>query len=137
MTITRHHSTFNLFRWSAAVLCVCLASASCAKRPDPLPAGYFLFRVSSSEIFLNEPRYGGGIPGLGKTLLSIGHHQNYIFGRSGPGPGATPGYFLLDTQDGSLQAGLTEAEWLKLTTAAGIPSPPPVGDPQRQTSLRR
>lgn len=137
MTSDRFHSKPIQSLWFAAALSVCLACASCAKRPDPLPAGYFLFRASSSEIFLNEPKYGGSLPGLGKTLLSIGHHQNYIFGRSGPGPGATPGYFLLDTTDGSLQAGLTEAEWLKLTTAAGIPNPPPLGDPERQTPLRR
>ncbi len=137
MSNDRCEPTPNMSRWIAAVLGVCLASASCAKRPDPLPAGYFLFRASGSEIFLNEPKYGGSIPGLGKTLLSIGHHQNYIFGRSGPGPSATPGYFLLNTQDGSLQAGLAEAEWLALTAAAGIPTPPPVVNPERQSPLRQ
>jgi hypothetical protein len=120
-----------------AVLLVCLASSSCAKRPAPLPGGYFLFRASGSEIYLNEPKYNGSVPGLGRTLEAIGHHQNFIFGRSSAGPGAVEGFFLLDTKDGSITTGLKEADWLTLTSAAGIPNPPPLVNPELQTPMKR
>ena len=122
---------------TSALLFGALVISSCSERQEPLPGGYFLFRASSSEIFLNEPKYGGSIPELGRDLEQIGHHNEFIFGRNGGQRRTTPGYFLLNTKSGSIKAGLTESNWLGLTTAAGIPNPPKLVDPARQTPIRR
>jgi len=102
-----------------------------------LPGGYFIFYASRSEIILNEPKYGGGIIALGTDLEEIGHHKEFIFGRSGSDRGATPGYFLLNTESGEIQVGLSESVWLEQTSQAGIPSPPILIDPAKQPPVKR
>jgi hypothetical protein len=121
----------------ATGLFIALAVTACSDRGQPLPGGYFIFIASRSEMFLNEPKYGGSIPELGRDLQEVGHHQEFIFGRNGGARGATPGYFLLDTKNGSIKTGLTESNWLALTVAAGIPNPPKLVDPARQKPNRR
>ena len=127
----------NVPWFTAAVLFIALAISSCSERQEPLPGGYFIFYASGSEIFLNEPKYGGSIPELGTDLEEIGHHNEFIFGRSGAHRGATPGYFLLNTKSGSIKTGLTESNWLSLTAAAGIPNPPKLVNPARQMPIKR
>jgi hypothetical protein len=127
----------NAFWLPATVLLAALAITACSDREAPLPGGYFIFIASSSEMFLNEPKYGGSIPELGTDLEEIGNHNEFIFGRSGAGRGATPGYFLLNTKSGSLQTGLTHSNWLDLTTAAGIPNPPKLVNPARKNPRKR
>jgi hypothetical protein len=123
-----------------SALTACLGAsvlASCQKSGDPLPTGYSIFIASSSEIFLEEPKYGGSISQLGTDLEEVGNHNEFIFGRSGPDRGSPSGYFLLDTRDGSIKTGLGHAEWLAETKAAGIPSPPELVSPSRKTPQRR
>ncbi len=127
----------NLPWLTATVLLAALAITSCSDRGEPLPGGYFIFIASSSEMFLNEPKYGGSIPELGTDLEEIGNHNEFIFGRSGADRGATPGYFLLNTKSGSIKTGLTESNWLSLTTAAGIPNPPKLVNPARKMPIKR
>lgn len=122
---------------TATVLLVALAITSCSDRGEPLPGGYFIFYASNSEMFLNEPKYGGSIPELGTDLQEIGNHNEFIFGRSGGARRATPGYFLLNTKTGAIKTGLTQSDWLSLTTAAGIPNPPILVNPARKSPLKR
>lgn len=124
-------------RGAVAVLFTTLILSACSDPGEPLPGGYFISRVSSSEIFLNEPKYGGSIIQLGTDLKEIGNHNEFIFGRSGGARGTTPGFFLLDTKSGTLKVGLTETNWLALTTAAGIPNPPRLIDPSHKKPLRQ
>lgn len=129
---------FRKAAWfSGTMLLVAAAVTACSERRAPLPGGYFIFIASGSEIVLNEPKYRGSLPELGTDLQAIGHHHEFIFGRSGAARGSTPGYFLLNTQDGSITAGLTEANWLSLTSAAGIPNPPQLVNPARQPPVKR
>jgi len=124
--------------WLAAtVLLAVLAIPSCSDRGEPLPGGYFIFVASSSEMYLNEPKYGGSIPELGTDLEEIGNHNEFIFGLSGSDRGAKPGYFLLNTKSGLIKTGLTESSWLSLTAAAGIPNPPKLVNPARKSPLKR
>lgn len=133
-----HWNVFrNLAGFAATVLFVALAVTSCSDRQEPLPGGYFIAMASRSEMFLGEPRYGGNIPELGTDLEEIGHHQEFIFGRSGADRGTKPGYFLLDTKNGSIKAALKESDWLGLTAAAGIPQPPKLLHPSRQKPIKR
>ena len=111
--------------------------SSCKENRDPLPAGYSIFIVSNSEMFLEEPKYGGSIPELGTDLEEVGNHKEFIFGRSGPDRGSRSGYFLLDTRDGSIKTGLSHADWLTATKAAGIPNPPTLVSPTLKTPQRR
>ena len=120
-----------------AVLFTSLILSACSDPGDPLPGGYFISKVSSSEIQLNEPKYGGSILQLGTDLKEVGNHNEFIFGRSGGARGTTPGFFLLDTKSGALKVGLTETNWLGLTMAAGIPNPPKLVDPTRKKPLRQ
>jgi hypothetical protein len=125
-------------RWfQAGALSAVMALASCTDQSAPLPGGYFISMSSSSEVFLCEPKYGGSILELGTDLLEIGHHNEFIFGRSGAARGTTPGYFLLDSKIGSIHAGLAESDWLRLTDAACIPNPPKLVPPSRQPPVRR
>ncbi len=124
-------------RGACAVLFTSLILSACSDPGEPLPGGYFISKVSSSEIQLNEPKYGGSILQLGTDLKEIGNHNEFIFGRSGGARGTTPGFFLLDTKSGALKVGLTETNWLGLTTAAGIPNPPKLVDPTRKKPLRQ
>ncbi len=124
-------------RFQVAALSAIMPLASCSDHSAPLPGGYFISMASNSEAFLSEPTYGGSILELGTDLLEIGHHNEFIFGRSGAARGTPPGYFLLNTKDGSLHAGLTESDWLSLTDAAGIPKPPKLVPPSRQPPVRR
>lgn len=133
-----HWNVFrNLAGFAATVLFVALAVTSCSDRQEPLPGGYFIAMASRSEMFLGEPKYGGNIPELGTDLEEIGHHQEFIFGRNGADRGTKPGYFLLDTKSGSIKAALKESDWLGLTAAAGIPQPPKLLPPARQTPIKR
>ena len=126
------------FPWFVVTaLFAALAFTSCSDRREPLPGGYFIFIASSSEMFLNEPKYGGSIPELGTDLQEIGHHNEFIFGRGGAARGATPGYFLLNTKSGTIKTGLSESNWLSLTAAAGIPNPPKLVNPNRQMPIKR
>ena len=127
----------NVLCLTATVLLAALAISSCSDREEPLPGGYFIFIASSSEMFLNEPKYGGSIPELGTDLEEIGSHKEFIFGRSGGRRGAKPGYFLLDTKSGSIKTALTQSNWLSLTTAAGIPNPPKLVYPARKSPVKR
>ena len=122
---------------AATMILAALGISSCSDRGEPLPGGYFIFMASSSEMFLNEPKHGGSIPELGTDLVEIGNHNEFIFGRSGARRGATPGYFLLNTKSGSIKTGLTQSNWLSLTTAAGIPNPPKLVNPARKSPLKR
>ena len=124
-------------RTLAAIVLTSLALAACSDPGEPLPGGYFIFKASSSEVYLNEPKYNGSIPKLGTDLQEIGNHNEFIFGRSGNGRGTTPGFFLLDTKTGALQVGLTETNWLTATAAAGIPQPPKLMDPTRKKPLKQ
>ena len=119
------------------VLCLSIATVSCGDKEDPLPGGYFIFIASSSEMFLNEPKYGGSIPELGTDLEEIGNHNEFIFGRSGADRGAKPGYFLLDTKSGAIKTGLAEKDWLGELTAVGIPTPPELVDPGSKSPRRQ
>lgn len=131
----RPHQKVSWF--TAAMLFAAFAITSCSDRQGPLPGGYFIFIASDSEVFLNEPKYGGSIPELGTDLKEIGHHNEFIFGRSGANRKTTPGYFLLDTKNGSIKTGLTESNWLGLTAAAGIPNPPRLVNPVQQMPIKR
>ena len=124
-------------RTVVAIVFTSLALVACSDPGDPLPGGYFIFRASSSEVYLNEPKYNGSIPKLGTDLQEIGNHNEYIFGRSGSARGTTPGFFMLDTKTGALQVGLTETNWLSATAAAGIPQPPKLVDPTRKKPLKQ
>lgn len=128
-----HHPSW----FAAAPLFLALATASCSDPGEPLPGGYFIFIVNSSEMILNEPKYRGSIPELGTDLEEIGHHNEFIFGRSGSARRTTPGYFLLNTRTGVIKTGLSESDWLRLTAEAGIPNPPVLVDPARQRPNRR
>jgi hypothetical protein len=118
-------------------LCLSFATVSCGDKGDPLPGGYFIFIASGSEMFLNEPKYGGSIPQLGTDLEEIGNHNEFIFGRSGADRGATPGYFLLNTKSGSIKTGLAEKDWLAELTAVRIPTPPKLVDPGSKSPRRQ
>ncbi|MGE4109043.1 MAG: hypothetical protein AB7F66_17730 [Bacteriovoracia bacterium] len=129
---------FPPFPWITAILLpAALLLTSCSDPGEPLPGGYFIFIAGSSEMFLNEPKYGGSIPELGTDLEEIGNHREFIFGRSGSDRGSTAGYFLLDTKDGSIRTGLTESNWLVLTKEAGIPTPPRLVYPPRKSPNKR
>ena len=119
------------------VLCMSFAIVSCGEKGDPLPGGYFIFIASGSEMFLNEPKYGGSIPELGTDLEQIGNHNEFIYGRSGADRGATPGYFLLNSENGSIKIGLAEKDWLTELTAMGIPTPPELVSPGRKSPRKR
>lgn len=119
------------------VLCLSFATVSCGDKKDPLPGGYFIFIASNSEMYLNEPKYGGSIPELGTDLEEIGNHNEFIFGRSGADRGATPGYFLLNTKSGSIKTGLAEKGWLAELTAVGIPTPPKLVNPGSKSPRRQ
>lgn len=137
MRNNRQKRSQNLPWFVVTVLLAALAFTSCSDRQAPLPGGYFIFIASSSEIILIEPQYGGSILELGTDLQEIGHHNEFIFGRSGAARGATPGYFLLNTKSGSIKTGLTESNWLSLTSAAGIPNSPKLVNPNRQMPIKR
>lgn len=124
-------------RGAIAMLCAGFVLSGCSDPGAPLPGGYFIFKASSSEIYLNEPKFGGSIPKLGTDLKEIGNHNEFIFGRSGPARGATAGFFLLDTKSGALQVGLTETNWLAATVAAGVPQPPKLVDPSSKQPLKQ
>ena len=119
------------------VLHLSLQSVSCRNKEDPLPGGYFIFVASDSEIFLNEPTYGGSIPQLGTDLEQVGNHHEFIFGRSGADRGAAPGYFLLNTKSGAIKTGLAENDWLAELTSAGVPAPPILVDPRSKSPRRQ
>lgn len=122
---------------TAMVFLAALVITSCSDRGETLPGGYFIFIASPSEMFLNEPKYGGSIPELGTDLEEIGNHNEFIFGQSGAARGAKPGYFLLNTKSGAIKTGLTQSNWLDLTTAAGIPNPPKLVNPARKSPLKQ
>jgi len=122
---------------AALIVCAAAVLTSCEGSGDPLPGGYSIFVASNNEIFLEEPKYGGSIPGLGTDLEKIGNHKELIFGLSGSDRGSTSGYFLLNTRDGSIKTGLGHKDWLSLTKAAGIPSPPALVSPTRKSPRRR
>jgi len=122
---------------AAMVFLAALVITSCSDRGETLPGGYFIFIASPSEMFLNEPKYGGSIPELGTDLEEIGNHNEFIFGQSGAARGAKPGYFLLNTKSGAIKTGLTQSNWLDLTTAAGIPNPPKLVNPARKSPLKQ
>ena len=85
-------------RGAWAALFTSLILSACSDPGEPLPGGYFISKVSSSEIFLNEPKYGGSIVQLGTDLQEIGNHNEFILGGSG-GAGGTPhGTFSLETK---------------------------------------
>lgn len=119
------------------VLCISFAMVSCGEKGDPLPGGYYVFIASNSEMFLNEPRYGGSIPELGTDLEQIGNHNEFIYGRSGADRGATPGYFLLNSTNGSITVGLAENDWLNELATIGIPVPPELVSPGRKSPTKR
>jgi hypothetical protein len=130
---TKHNRSVLAF----TVFCLSFATLSCGDKGDPLPGGYFIFIASSSEMILNEPKYGGSILELGTDLEEIGNHNEFIFGRSGADRGAAPGYFLLNTTSGSIKTGLAEKDWLAELTAVGIPTPPKLVDPSRKSPRRQ
>ena len=51
-------------RGAIAMLCAGFVLSGCSDPGAPLPGGYFIFKASSSEIYLNEPKFGGSIPKL-------------------------------------------------------------------------
>lgn len=122
--------------YGVGILCIFLLTA-CSDPGDPLPGGYSVFVASNSEIMLVEPKYGGSVPELDTDLQSLGNFKEYIYGESGSNKGTTPGFFLLNTTDGSVKAGLSEADWLKELGAAGIPSPPELTGPARKRPISR
>lgn len=128
-------------RWAAClgalVLIISLAPGCSPVDKTPLPAGYSIFMVSNSEIFLEEPKYGGSIPELGTDLLAIGSHNEFIFGLCGTNRNTKPGYFLLDTRTGKLRNGLQETNWVGLVAEAGIPVPAPLVNPRWKRPLKR
>jgi hypothetical protein len=137
MRNSKRKPLLNTLGLTVTVLLATWAINSCSDRGEPLPGGYFIFIASPSEMFLNEPKYGGSIPELGTDLKEIGNHNEFIFGRGGANRGATPGYFLLDTKTGSIKTGLTQSNWLSLITAAGIPNPPKLVNPAHKSPLKR
>jgi hypothetical protein len=92
-----------------------------------LPGGYAIFIASSSEIMLVDTTGAAG-----PHLQKVGNDGPVILGLLQALKGSKPGYFLIDSRTGTLQDGLSKADWLIALHAAGIPEEPALGAAERK-----
>lgn len=127
--ISRHHKRGLLFGLSwLMIVCAC-------RHPDyavALPGGYQLARTNANTVAIRAPT--GGLlmdkhkesVAVAAKITRIAVHGIYVIGLVVSSPDSelshleSPGYFILNTADGSLYAELSEAAFVRQLADLGV-----------------
>jgi hypothetical protein len=94
--------------------------------------GYRLVRTDADNVMIFRDQTGVVIT---PRLVGLNIYGHVILGEVEKCPRAdlasVPGFFILDTETGSVQIGLDEQTWLKTLRAMGVGEPPPLKEPSR------
>jgi hypothetical protein len=107
-------------------------------KSNALPGGYAIFFADSEDVGLVLPPEGEIL--VGPKLARIGNLGTLIFGEvqppKKPNPSLagsrTPGFFILDSTTGTIERGLSRADWLNKLHKAGLQGEPELVYPERK-----
>lgn len=119
-------------RWTLGMIIMLALLVKCTPfdYEGELPNGYELFKANSTEIGIAK-----GLVLLTGDINWMNVKEDLVFGKVDELPAerrrtevqkyeAPPGYFILDTETGSLQLGLEKEEWLNELAKVGISEEP-------------
>ena len=113
-----------------------LLLAGCNKGA-PLPGGYAIFIPGGEDSMMLVNSKNEGVAGA--ALAQIGNSGTLIFGeiratpqRFAAAASQTPGFFMLDSATGTIERGLSRADWLQKLKKAGVQGEPELVYPGRK-----
>ena len=112
-------------RPSLTLALLSLLPLTACNKGDPLPGGYAIFIPAGDDSMMLVNSKNEGVAGA--ALAQIGNSGTLIFGEIRATPqrftaaaSQTPGFFMLDSATGTIERGLSRADWLKKLQKAGL-----------------